>query len=69
MPLNTLDAEAKEFVVRPTLGGGSVVLPGGPGFASTQFGDVSAILKAPLWQDRGTGSILSAGTSLTCRQA
>lgn len=65
IPFNTLDAQAKDTVLLPAPGGGSVVAPGGPGFASTQFGNVTAILKVPVWEDRGTGSVFSAGAALT----
>jgi hypothetical protein len=66
IPFHTIDADAKEFTVTPNLSGqGSVVGPGGPGFTDTQFGDVSVIAKAVLLEDRTSGSLISAGASVT----
>ncbi len=53
IPFNTLEAEAKPDVV------------GEQGIHSTQFGNVNAIFKAVLWQDRQTGDLISAGVTLS----
>jgi hypothetical protein len=76
VPFYTLDAQAKDFVVTPTvtsLGIGPnrsptvtpVASPGGPGFTTTQFGNISAIAKAVLMEDTETGSLISAGATLS----
>jgi hypothetical protein len=65
IPFRTFDGEGKEFAVTPGfLGQGSVVGPGA-GFTDTQFGNVSVIAKAVLLEDRNTGSLISAGASIT----
>jgi hypothetical protein len=64
LPFNTLQADAKEFVVTPTLLGDRIG-PGGPGFSSTQFGNVSAIAKAVLWEDHASGSLISGGATIS----
>ena len=58
IPFNTIDAEGRPFVVDPASGG---VLPGESGFTTTQFGNISAILKAVVWEDPESGSLLSGG--------
>jgi hypothetical protein len=66
IPFYTLDAEAKEFRVVPDPSTGALVaLPGGPGLDTTQFGNVSAIAKGVLWEDHQTGSLISAGATLS----
>lgn len=66
VPFYTLEAEAKEFrvVPLPDAPGGAVV-PGGPGISTTHFGNISAIAKAILWEDREAGTLLSAGATLS----
>lgn len=62
MPFYTMDAEGKDFHVGPDpLTGAVGLLPGGPGFTETNFGNLVAIAKAVLWEDRPAGSLLSAG--------
>jgi hypothetical protein len=53
IPFNTIEAEAKPDVV------------GEQGIQSTQFGNVTGIFKAVLWEDRHTGDLISAGVTLT----
>jgi hypothetical protein len=66
VPFYTLDAEAKDFRLLPgPLTGTPALVPGGPGLNTTQFGNVSAIAKAVLWEDRQTGSLISAGATLS----
>jgi hypothetical protein len=61
IPFYAMDAEAKEFRVDQGPGGEDIALPGGPGFDTTHFGNLAAIFKAVLWEDRQTGSLFSAG--------
>jgi hypothetical protein len=62
VPFYTIDAEGKDFRVGPDpLTGALGALPGGPGFTETHFGNLIAIAKAVLWEDRPAGSLLSAG--------
>jgi hypothetical protein len=63
LPFNTIDAEGRPFVLNPTPGG--PVLPGESGFTTTQFGNISSILKGVLWEDAESGSLLSAGATLS----
>jgi hypothetical protein len=66
IPFHTIDADAKQFTVTPSFSGGtSVVGPGGPGFSDTEFGDITAIAKVVLLEERATGSLLSAGLAVT----
>ncbi len=62
VPFYTLDAEAKDFRMVPLPGPlPPLVVPGGPGFTTTHFGNISAAAKVLLWEDRQTGSLLSGG--------
>jgi hypothetical protein len=65
IPFYTLDAQAKDFHTVSLPGVPDVVVPGGPGIDSTQFGNISAIVKAVLLEDRETGSLFSAGATLS----
>jgi hypothetical protein len=60
VPVNTFDADPKEFVVMPA-GTRTVVGPGGPSIHDTEFGDLSVIIKAIVCEDCATGSLVSAG--------
>lgn len=60
VPFNTLDAQGVDSSVGP---GG--ILPGTLGYTTTHFGNVSAIAKALLWEDRASGSIISGGLTLS----
>jgi hypothetical protein len=53
VPFNTLEADAKSGAV------------GESGIDSTQFGNISAIFKGILWENRQTGDLLSAGATLS----
>ncbi|MCE9529663.1 MAG: hypothetical protein K8T89_00760 [Planctomycetes bacterium] len=66
IPFYTLDAPAKEFsaVAHPATGNLTPVA-GGPGFTSTNFGNISAIVKALLAHDDETGSLISGGATLS----
>jgi hypothetical protein len=66
VPFYTLDAEAKDFHLAPDPTTGALVpVPGGPGLDTTQFGNISAIAKVVLWEDRDTGDLISAGATLS----
>jgi hypothetical protein len=66
IPFYTLDAQGKDFHLESDPNTGALVaVPGGPGFDTTQFGSVSAIAKAVLWEDRQTGNLISAGATLS----
>ena len=62
VPFNTIDAEGKGYVVSPPPGG--IVTPGDAGFDTTVFGNISAIVKAILLEDKATGSLVSAGATI-----
>jgi hypothetical protein len=62
VPFFTVDAESRDFVVVP---GGPGFAPAGPSFTSTDLGNVSAIFKGVLWEDKATGSLISAGLTMS----
>jgi hypothetical protein len=64
VPIYTLNVETRDLYIQPTLNG-PVVAPGGSGVDSTHFGNISAVVKAILWEDKATGSLLSGGMTLT----
>lgn len=64
VPIYTLNVETKDFYLQPTIKG-PVITPGGPGTDSTHFGNISAIVKAILWEDKTTGSLFSGGMTIT----
>lgn len=55
VPFNTLD-------VGPRFLGAA---PGSEPYTTTQFGNVSAVLKALMWEDRASGSLLSGGVTIS----
>jgi hypothetical protein len=62
IPFHTLDAEGKDFHLAPDPVTGVVgPVPGGPGIDQTNWGNIVAVAKAVLWEDRPAGDILSAG--------
>jgi hypothetical protein len=61
VPFYTINAEGKDFHIGPDAAGAATLLPGGPGFDETQIGNIIAIAKAVLWEDRPSGDLLSAG--------
>jgi hypothetical protein len=65
IPFYTLDAAGKSFHLVPVPGTEGIPVPGGPGITTTEFGNVSAIFKAVLCEDRRTGSLLSVGTTIS----
>ncbi|HVS37686.1 MAG TPA: hypothetical protein VMS17_19145 [Gemmataceae bacterium] len=66
LPFYTLEAEGKDVVLTPDPATGALVPgPGGPGINDTELGNLTAILKAVVWQDRQTGSLLSTGATLS----
>jgi hypothetical protein len=65
VPFYTLDAAPKSFHLVPVPGTEGLPVPGGPGIDETEFGNVSAIVKAVLWEDRPTGSLISAGVAVS----
>jgi hypothetical protein len=65
VPFYTLDAEAKDFRTLSVAGGPGVTVPGGPGINETEFGNISLVVKAVLLKDKETGSLLSAGATLS----
>ncbi len=60
VPFNTLDVQGADPLVGP---GG--VLPATRSYTSTHFGNLTAIIKALLWEDRETGSVLSGGVTVS----
>ena len=60
IPFNTLDAQGQSFSPGPGAG-----LAYRPGYSETQFGNLTAVVKALLWEDRATGSLLSGGATLS----
>src|SRR5262245_11596238 len=66
IPFYTLDAEAKDvlFGVDPATGA-LVQVPRGTGLNTTHFGNVSAIGKLILCEDRETGSLVSGGITIS----
>src|SRR5262245_63935559 len=66
IPFYTMTADAKEFRALPDpVSGALVPLPGGPGFDTSHFDNVSAIVKAVLWEDRSAGNLISAGATIS----
>ncbi len=63
VPVNTLTSEGKGFVLNPVPG--VAVAPGDAGGDTTEFGNVTAVAKAILWENRDRGALLSAGATLT----
>jgi hypothetical protein len=62
IPFYTINGEGKDFHVGPDPVTGAVgLLPGGSGFDETKWGNLVAVAKAVLWEDRPAGSLLSAG--------
>jgi hypothetical protein len=62
IPFYTINAEGKDFHVGPdSVTGAASLLPGGPGLDQTSWGNIVAVAKAVLWEDRPAGSLLSAG--------
>ena len=65
VPFNTIDAESKDFHLAQTSSGALVPSVSAEGFDTTQFGNLSVIAKAVLWENRQTGDLLSAGATLS----
>ena len=65
VPFYTLDAAGKSFRLLPVLGTEGIPVPGSPGFDVTEFGNVSAVAKLVLWENRPTGSLISAGATVS----
>jgi hypothetical protein len=62
VPFYTLNGEAKDFHVGPDPTTGVIgLLPGGPALDDNEIGNLIAIAKLVLWEDRPSGSLLSAG--------
>jgi hypothetical protein len=62
IPFDTIDAKGKDFHLAPDPATGALVpVAGGPGFDESEFGNLIAIAKVLLWDDRETGNCLSAG--------
>jgi hypothetical protein len=63
VPFWTMDVEGKDFLgVDAT---GAVTLQHGDSFTETEFGDLSAVFKAVVWEDKQSGSLLSAGAVIS----
>ena len=60
VPFNTIDSDGKGFVLSP----GGVATPGDDSVNTTVFGNISAIIKAVLIEDKTTGSLVSAGATI-----
>lgn len=65
VPFNTIAVETREAFLVPLPGGAAAAVPGSGDFTATHLGNVSAIAKGILWEDRETGSLLSAGATLS----
>ncbi|HEX4589079.1 MAG TPA: hypothetical protein VH120_04075 [Gemmataceae bacterium] len=66
LPFYTIDADPKCLTLAPNpLTGTAALVPGGPGFDESYFGNLIAIAKALLWDDRESGSALSAGAVIS----
>jgi hypothetical protein len=62
VPFYTLNGEAKDLRIGPDPATGAVgLIPGGPALDETDFGNIMAIAKLVLWEDRPSGSLLSGG--------
>jgi hypothetical protein len=64
IPFYTLNVETHDVFVQQTPDG-PILAPGGPGADSTHFGNISAIVKMIVWEDKQTGSLVSGGATLT----
>ncbi len=64
IPFYTLDAEAKDVRAIPTPGG-YMAIPGGDSLNITHFDNISAILKAVLWEDVPSGSVITGGATMS----
>jgi hypothetical protein len=64
IPFDVIDAEPKNFLA-PDPVTGALHVATGTGLNDPSFGNVSAILKAIIWQDKETGSLLSAGATIS----
>ena len=62
IPFNTIDSDGKGFVLNPAPG--VAVAPGDASINTTVFGNISAIMKAILIEDKATGSLVSAGSTI-----
>jgi hypothetical protein len=63
VPFYTMTADGKDFIVTDATG--TPTLQHGDSFSETEFGNVAAIAKAVLWENKQTGSLLSAGATLS----
>jgi hypothetical protein len=62
VPFYTLNGEAKDLRIGPDPATGAIgLIPGGPALDETDFGNIMAIAKLVLWEDRPSGSLLSGG--------
>jgi hypothetical protein len=52
-------------LLAPSAGKPAMVVPGGPAINTTQFGNISAIIKGVVWEDRDTGSLISGGVTMS----
>jgi hypothetical protein len=66
LPFNTITADSKPFHVVPDPATGQL-LPSfsDEGFTTTLLGNVSAIIKAAVWEDRAAGNGISAGVTMS----
>jgi hypothetical protein len=66
IPFDTIDAQGKEFHLAPDPATGTLVpVNNDEGFTTTLLGNISAIVKAVVCEDRQSGSLLSAGATLS----
>jgi hypothetical protein len=63
VPFYTMTADGKDFIVTDATG--APTLQPGNSFSETEFGNIAAVAKAVLWEDKGTGSLLSAGATIS----
>jgi hypothetical protein len=61
VPFYTMSADGKDFIVTDATG--APTIQHGDSFTATEFGNLAAVVKAVLWEDRETGSLLSGGAT------
>jgi hypothetical protein len=61
IPFDTINAESKPFHLATGPADELLVVRTDEGFSTTLFGNISAIAKAVVWEDRTAGDVISAG--------
>jgi hypothetical protein len=66
VPFDTISAEGKPLHLTPDPITGSLIpVHTDEGFTTTLFGNISAIAKAVLWEDRASGNLISGGATIS----